>query len=109
MLRGPGSRASEVRTYTFLRNVCGRDSASALRRGCRAPAPRRWASLPLDPGQPCADWIRAMAFPPWTWTQKGLAPPRPPASWPPRPDTTASVSTLDQHERFAARSRPNTR
>jgi hypothetical protein len=94
---GAGHERSEVRTYTSLRDVCGRDSASALRRGYRAPAPRRWACLPLDPappsprlrraGQPCADWMRARAFPPWTWTHGSLAPPRPPASWVPPHDT----------------------
>ena len=109
MLRGPGSRASEVRRYTFLRNVCGKGSASALRRGFRAPAPRRWACVPLDPAQPCAGWMRARAVPPWTWTQKGLAPPRPPASGLPRPDTNGQRFPAGSGKRFAARSRHGTR
>ena len=39
MLLNLGHERSEVRTYTFLRNVCGKGAASALRRGFRAPSP----------------------------------------------------------------------
>ena len=39
MPRNRGHELGEVRTYTLLRNVCGKGSASALRRGFRAPAP----------------------------------------------------------------------
>jgi hypothetical protein len=39
MLLELGHERSEVRTYTFLRNVCGKGAASALRRGFRAPSP----------------------------------------------------------------------
>ena len=40
--------------------------------------PRRGAFLPLDPDQPCAGWMRAKAWPPWTGP-RGALPPKTPA------------------------------
>ena len=54
--------------------------------------PRRRAFLPLDPdhihgGQPCAGWIRGNRVSRCIAIQGSLAPPKPPASGLPRPDT----------------------
>ena len=73
--------------YVGCADVCAKGSASGLREGLSRPLNPRQGVCPLDPAQPCADWIRARAFPPWTWTQRSLAPPRPPASGVPPPDT----------------------
>jgi hypothetical protein len=86
--------------FTFNHMVCGSQELGSARlyvalqrarqrrclctpAGVFAPLhPRREVFLPLDPdhihgGQPCADWMRAKALPPWTGTRVAL-PPRPP-------------------------------
>src|ERR1017187_8580899 len=72
---GPGSRSkASAHLYVAGGNVCGKGSASAHRGGLSRPLNPRQGACPLDPAQPCAGWMRARAFPPWTWTRKGLAP-----------------------------------
>jgi hypothetical protein len=113
MLQNLVHEQGEVRTYTLPAAVsCARgqplDSAGAI-----APTdPRHGACLLLDHAQPCAGWMRARAMLPWTNTQGSLAPPSPPASGLPRPDShgprfgrQASVSTLDTDERFTVSAR----
>ena len=79
---------SEANAHLYIPSECVRQrlrlcTPAGLSRPCTTtmgvPAPRPRPTLRgLD---------AARAFPPWTWTQKGLAPPRPPASGQPRPDT----------------------
>jgi hypothetical protein len=86
----PQDRGHELGEWALIHSfgMCAAKAPPLHSGGAFAPLhPRRWACLPLDPAQPCAGWMRARAFPPWTWTRKGLAPPRPPAPGLPRPGT----------------------
>ena len=106
MLQNLVHEQGEVRIYTFLRNVCGKGSASALwhglsrpcthdeERACSSTMPNR-APVGCAPGPSRPGPGLRRALPLRDLPRQGFRAPTP----------TASVSTLDPDERFAARPR----
>lgn len=111
MLLNLGHERSEVRTYTFLRNVCGKGAASALRRGFRAPSPTT-RSVPAPRPSPtlrgldARQGLPALDLEPWEPCSPGTPSVRAFAPRHPRPAfsrwSRTSVWPLDYHASHGA-------